>query len=51
MIYGGISLSWYSGAILAAASAGNDKAKTLRDVLYLSARNQTDWEWLVGDPQ
>lgn len=51
MVYGGISLSWYSGAILAAASAGNEKAKTLRNVLYLSARNQTDWEWLVGDPQ
>ena len=51
MVYGGIALSWYSGAILAAAAAGNDKAKTLRNHLYLSARNQSDWEWLTGDPQ
>lgn len=50
MIYGGISMSWYSGAIITASLSNNAKAKRLRNDLYNTARNQTDWEWLVGDP-
>jgi hypothetical protein len=50
LVYGGIALTWYSGAILTAAAAGNAKALRLREVLYASLLNQGDWEWVVGDP-
>jgi hypothetical protein len=49
MIYGGIGLTWYSGAILCASATGNQKAIRLRNVLYSQMRNQPDWEWMVGD--
>lgn len=50
LVYGGIALTWYSGAILTAAAAGNAKALRLREALYASLQNQGDWEWVVGDP-
>lgn len=48
LVYGGISIYWYSGAILTAAGAGNAKAIAAREQLVRGARNVSAWQWLIG---